>query len=160
MGNAECMGYTERHSPERGLQRLRVMKPFVLDNSLRETSVAQVRGHTIEDKEAILEAIMRTGMEDILVGAFSDLGNVDEEWLTILKERGDIRPNFTVFSNLYDLDPNGEAQLKKIPAGIDAAIKYGIRNVVIEVDLAWSDFEINVPLTLEKFLQLFRSPAA
>ena len=136
------------------------MKPFVLDNSLRETSVAQVRGHTIEDKEAILEAIMRTGMEDILVGAFSDLGNVDEEWLTILKERGDIRPNFTVFSNLYDLDPNGEAQLKKIPAGIDAAIKYGIRNVVIEVDLAWSDFEINVPLTLEKILQLFRSPAA
>ena len=136
------------------LERLKSLRPIVLDNSLRETSVAQVRGHTIEDKDAILEAIMRTGMEDVLVGAFGDIGNVDEEWLMILKQRNEILPTFTVFSNLFDLDVEGNLFFTKTPAGIDAAIKYGIRNIVIEVDLAWSDFQIKFPLQFLKFLNL------
>lgn len=146
----------EETTRESMTQRLRTMRPFVLDNSIRETSVAQIRGHTIEDKQAILEAILNTGVEDILVGAFQDLSNVDEEWLTILKERGEIRPNFTLFSNLFDIDVDQKPIFSKIPAGIDAAIKYGVRNIVLEVDLAWNDFHIEFPLDFDGFIALFR----
>ena len=139
------------------LHRLKTMRPFVLDNSLRETAVAQIRGHTIEDKDAILEAIMRTGMEDILVGAFGDLSNVDEEWLTILQQRGEIRPNFTVFSNLIDQYCGNPPLLKSTPAGIDAAIKYGVRNIVLEVDLAWGSYQ-TLPVAFPEYLRICRYP--
>lgn len=33
------------------------MKPFVLDNSLRESTVGQLRGHTIENKWKIYEQV-------------------------------------------------------------------------------------------------------
>ena len=37
---------------------LRQMELFVLDNSLRESTVGQLRGHTIENKWKIYERIM------------------------------------------------------------------------------------------------------
>jgi hypothetical protein len=41
-------------------EKLNVLKnliPFVLDNSIRESTVGQLRGHTVEDKNAILTAL-------------------------------------------------------------------------------------------------------
>ena len=37
---------------------LRKMKLFVLDNSLRESTVGQLRGHTIENKWKIYEQVL------------------------------------------------------------------------------------------------------
>ena len=157
MGNTSGKGAPVADSKrDARLRRLTAMRPFILDNSLRETSVAQERGHTFEDKDAILEAVMRTGMEDVLVGAFGDLGNVDEEWLAVLKQRNEILPTFTVFSNLFDLDFEEKPLFAKTPAGIDAAIKYGVQNIVIEVDLAWRDFQNAFPLQFPQYLSLCR----
>lgn len=110
----------------------------------------------MEDKDAILEAVMRTGMKDILVGAMCDVGNVDDEWLVVLKQRNAIRPTFTIFSNLIDLDPEKKPRFSKTPAGIDAAIRYGIQNIVIEVDLAWSNSPYTPQLEFPEYLNLCR----
>lgn len=42
---------------EERTERLRNMDLFVLDNSMRETTVGQLRGHTLEDKYAIYEEV-------------------------------------------------------------------------------------------------------
>ena len=39
------------------MSRLRDLDLFVLDNSIRETTVGQLRGHTLEDKWAIYEEV-------------------------------------------------------------------------------------------------------
>ena len=39
------------------MDRLRDLDLFVLDNSIRETTVGQLRGHTLEDKFAIYEEV-------------------------------------------------------------------------------------------------------
>ena len=39
------------------MSRLRDLDLFVLDNSIRETTVGQVRGHTLQDKWAIYEEV-------------------------------------------------------------------------------------------------------
>ena len=38
-------------------ERLKNLDLFVLDNSMRETTVGQLRGHTLEDKMAIYEEV-------------------------------------------------------------------------------------------------------
>ena len=40
-------------------KNLKEMDLFVLDNSLRESTVGQLRGHTIEDKWKIYEQVSR-----------------------------------------------------------------------------------------------------
>ena len=63
---------------EEKLTNLRELDAFVLDNSLRETTVASVYGHTIEGKYKILEAVRRAGMKHLIVGAFGPTRRVDE----------------------------------------------------------------------------------
>ena len=41
---------------------LKEMEVFVLDNSLRESTVGQLRGHTIENKRKIYEQVFRFTM--------------------------------------------------------------------------------------------------
>ena len=43
---------------------------FVLDNSLRETTVASLYGHTVEGKYRVLEAVRAAGMRHLILGAF------------------------------------------------------------------------------------------
>lgn len=43
---------------------------FILDNSLRETTVGSARGHTLEEKHKIVDAIAETGIEEVILGAF------------------------------------------------------------------------------------------
>lgn len=43
-------------------ERLKSMDFFVLDNSIRESTVAQLRGHTIEKKKKIFEQIKKCGI--------------------------------------------------------------------------------------------------
>ena len=70
-------------SQEEKLERLRTIIPFVVDNSLRETSVVQIRGHTVIDKDIILESLKPTGIQHIIVGTFDFVHQVDDEWLKI-----------------------------------------------------------------------------
>ncbi len=43
-------------------QRLQQLRVFVLDNSLRESTVGQIRGHVLTDKRRIWQAVQRAGL--------------------------------------------------------------------------------------------------
>ena len=52
----ECMQREIREEKEKR-KALKEMELFVLDNSLRESTVGQLRGHTIENKWKIYEQV-------------------------------------------------------------------------------------------------------
>ena len=47
------------------IQRLKELDLFVLDNSIRETTVGQLRGHTLEDKWAIYDEVRIYVLQDV-----------------------------------------------------------------------------------------------
>jgi len=53
----------------------------VLDNSLRESTVGQVRGHTLSDKFEIYDEAQRCGFRNFIVAAFSDTTRVEDSFL-------------------------------------------------------------------------------
>jgi hypothetical protein len=110
------------------------MVPFVLDNSIRETTVVQLRGHVAADKDAILESLEGTGIDHIIVGAFGDLKRVDDTWLENKHKEGKIQENFYAFSEMVT-DVVGGVPIADIPPGLLKIKKYGIKNCILEVDI-------------------------
>ena len=56
---------------------------FILDNSVRESTVGQLRSHTLQDKIQIYEQVKECGIEDIIVASFTDMKRVDDDFLPI-----------------------------------------------------------------------------
>ena len=52
---------------------------FVLDNSLRESTVGQDKGHTLADKVGVLDAVKSCGFRHIVIGEFNAKRQVDDE---------------------------------------------------------------------------------
>lgn len=127
-----------------GKQRnLRDLDMFVLDNSLRETTVAQLLGHTPENKWSILEEVKKCGFENIIVAGFSHLPRVDDTFAKMLCEKETDMSNYFAFTEI------GEGHLKEeFPAGLKKMQKYNIQNPIIELNL--SNFQ---PQTLYDLLQ-------
>jgi hypothetical protein len=138
--------------------RLRELKPFVLDNSLRESTVAQQRGHVKSDKYAILKAVEPTGLEQFIVAAFGELPRVEDEWMEELQRNGEMKPNFWAFTELRDTVVNG-IPLPDIPLGLKKIIQYQIPNVIIEIDLSChqTDWNEGQSWNLSAHCELIRS---
>lgn len=79
---------------------LKNLDPFVLDNSLRESTVGQLRGHTLENKWSILEAIKKCGFKHIIVSAFSHAPRVDDRFVSQLAERESDMSCYYAFSEI------------------------------------------------------------
>lgn len=65
-------------------ERLKNMDFFCLDNSIRESTVGQLRSHTLENKKEIFKEIKKAGMTDVIVAAFAHMTRVDDffcQWL-------------------------------------------------------------------------------
>jgi hypothetical protein len=122
--------------------RLKELKPFVLDNSLRESTVAQQRGHVKSDKYAILKAVESTGLEQFIVAAFGELPRVEDQWMEELQRNGEMKPNFWAFTELRDAVVNGIPS-PEIPLGLKKIIQYQIPNVIIEIDLSCTQTDWN-----------------
>lgn len=73
MVNQQLQNFTDTK-----LERLKNLDFFLLDNSIRESTVGQFRGHTLENKIAILEEVKKTGAKNIIVTAFAHFGRVDD----------------------------------------------------------------------------------
>ncbi len=114
--------------------RLKQFEPFILDNSIRESTVAQQRGHVKSDKYAILNAVEEVGIRNIIVGAFGELPRVEDDWLEELHREGKMKPNFWAFSELRD-DVIGGKPSKDVPNGLQKIIKYQIPNAIFEFDV-------------------------
>ena len=112
-------------------QVLKDLDLFVMDNSLRESTVGQLKGHTLEDKWAILEEIKKCGFKNIIVAAFSHMPRVDDSFVDELTKKENDLSCFFAFSEVGKLDDP-----EYIPVGLAKMKKYGLKNPIIEIDLA------------------------
>lgn len=115
---------------------LKNLDPFVLDNSLRESTVGQLRGHTLENKWDILETVKTCGFKHIIVSAFSHTPRVDDVFVAQLCERESDMSPYYAFSEI------GEgADYADLPVGLRKMKLYKIQNPIFEIDLADCDDE-------------------
>ena len=117
-------------------QALRDLDCFVLDNSVRESTVGQLRGHTLENKMKIFEEVKKCGFKNIIVAAFSHMTRVDDTFINLLVERGEDMSTLYSFVEVTEGVKKGKVDTKTIPVGLRKMKQHGLRNPIIEVDLA------------------------
>ena len=103
---AEVRTISRSLTTEEKLSRLRGLKLFILDNSVRESTVAQIRGHTSADKFQILDLIKSCqGIHHQIIATFGTFPRVDDHFCKQLLARGkeDYKEqHFYCFSELRD----------------------------------------------------------
>lgn len=68
----------------------------------------------------------------------------DDTFIRQLKERGEDFTNFYAFAELHDsVDRDGIPDTKTIPSGLRKMKELGIKNAIIEIDLAWAGIDYN-----------------
>jgi len=107
---------------------------FVLDNSMRETTVASVRGVTIENKRTIFNEVKKCGFKHYIIDSVNNQYHVPEPFLEELIEKGEDLSGAFCFSEVFGAIENKIPQ-PDIPVGLWKCKKYGINNVVLEIDL-------------------------
>jgi len=83
-------------------ERLKDMDLFVLDNSIRESTVGQLRGHTLEDKWAIYEEARKCGFGNYVVASFNHMTRVDDVFIEQLIRKGADPATLWAFSEITD----------------------------------------------------------
>ena len=81
-------------------QVLRDLDIFVLDNSIRESTVGQLRGHTLESKWQIYDEVKKVGFKNCIVASFSHMTRVDDVFIKQLVEKGEDREGLYGFSEI------------------------------------------------------------
>ncbi|KAJ7381110.1 hypothetical protein OS493_004708 [Desmophyllum pertusum] len=111
---------------------------FVLDNSLRESTVGQLRGHTIENKWKIYNEIKKVGFKHIIIASFSHMTRLGDTFCRQLKEKGEDFTNIYAFTEFLEkIDKDKVPDVKTIPIGLEKMKELGINNVVMEMDLVY-----------------------
>ncbi|XP_033106326.1 uncharacterized protein LOC117108423 [Anneissia japonica] len=118
------------------LDRLKNMELFVLDNSLRETTVASLRAHTIENKRAIYDEIKKCGFKYFIVESFNHQARIGDLFLEELIAKGEDLSNAFAFSELWETIVD-EVPQPDIPIGLQKCKQFGIHNVILEIDLVY-----------------------
>ena len=124
--------------------RLKELDLFILDNSIRESTVGQLRSHTLENKIAIYDQVKKCGMEHIIVATFSHMPRVDDDFAQYLKDKGEDFSKLYSFSELSNGLKGGRYDGEQIPISCQKNKKYGLYNTIFEIDLAnpecrWGD---------------------
>ena len=123
---------------EHGLEQktLRELDCFVLDNSLRESTVGALRGHTLENKWKIYDEVKRCGFKHIIVAAFSHMTRVDDVFIQQLVERGEDVSTLYSFSEGWEgVSKEGIPKMDKLPVALEKMKLLKLRNPIIEIDL-------------------------
>lgn len=123
-------------------QRLRNLEEadiMVLDNSLRETTVAALRGHTPQIKHDILGEVRKCNFSHIIVAAFAGNKRVDDVFCGEMQASGEDFSSFYAFSEVKDSFIDGDGDLLLWDTGIPIAMakmkEFGVPHPIIEVDL-------------------------
>ena len=140
---------------QKSSDRLKDMELFVLDNSLRETTVASIQAHTLENKYAIYEEIKKVGFKYFFVESFSTQTRLGDLFLEELIKKGEDLSGAFAFSELWEVCKNGVPQ-DDIPIGLIKCKKFGIKNVMLEFDLVWHSVNYNV-FTMPTLCQYLKS---
>lgn len=110
---------------------------FILDNSIRESTVGQLRSHTIENKKQIYKHVKACGIQNMIVATFSHMQRVDDDFCIWLKETGEDFSKLFSFSEVFGGKiVDGVPDTETIPVALAKNKKYGLYNVVFELDLA------------------------
>ena len=120
--------------------RLRELNCFVLDNSIRESTVGQIRGHTLENKLKIYEEVKKCGFKEIIVAWLDHTNRVDDHFVKLLIELGEdvcamyclVEYRECVFEGVPD---------EVIPTGLIKMKELGLPNPILEIDLADSEVD-------------------
>ncbi|XP_038073801.1 uncharacterized protein LOC119741921 [Patiria miniata] len=130
-------GYTKDVKREtQKYQTLRDLDLFVLDNSIRESTVGQLRGHTLEDKWKVYDEVKRCGFTNVIVASFSHMTRVDDVFVKQLVEKGEDRKGLYAFSEITEGAKNRIPNTEKIPVGLQKMKETGLWNAILEVDLS------------------------
>ncbi|KAJ8051178.1 hypothetical protein HOLleu_04643 [Holothuria leucospilota] len=116
-------------------QVLRDLDIFVLDNSIRESTVGQLRGHTLENKWQIYDEVKKCGFKHTIVASFSHMTRVDDVFIMQLKERGEDPDGLWAFSEITEGITKKVPDTENVPVGIRKLQAPGLYNVIFEVDL-------------------------
>ena len=138
-------------------ERLRTMDFFCLDNSIRESTVGQIRSHTLQDKIAIYEEVKKCGIKDIIVASFANMTRVDDDFVAYLKTKNEDFSNFYSFSEVSQKGVvNGVYESKEIPVGLKKNKKFGLINNFFEHDFADSTCDWGNKWTEEDMCKLIK----
>ncbi|XP_072177566.1 uncharacterized protein [Diadema setosum] len=116
-------------------QTLRDLDIFVLDNSIRESTVGQLRGHTLENKWKIYNEVKKCGFKNTIVASFSHMTRVDDVFIMQLKEKGEDPEGLWAFSEITESIKGKVPDFKNVPVGIRKLKPAGLYSVIFEVDL-------------------------
>jgi len=121
------------------MERLKNMEVFILDNSLRETTVAALRAHTVESKRAIYDEIKRCGFKYFFVESFNSQTRIGDLFVQELLDKGEDLSNAFAFSEVWEKidEVTKIPQPNPIPIGLKKCKKFGIDNVMLEFDLMY-----------------------
>ncbi|XP_038049048.1 uncharacterized protein LOC119722788 isoform X1 [Patiria miniata] len=155
-------------------QALRDLDIFVLDNSMRESTVGQLRGHTLESKWQIYDEVKKCGFKNTIVASFSHMTRVDDVFIKQLTERGEDRQGLWAFSEITEGTLTGSPKAKKsktkylergakgkvpdtesVPVGIRKLCEVGLYNVIFEVDLSDGVYDFE-KFPMPKMLELLK----
>ena len=117
-------------------ETLRNLDCFILDNSIRESTVGQLCGHTLKNKWKIYEEVRKCGFNNIVVASFAHMTVVDDHFVQQLVESGEDRSTLFAFTEATAGVKNGVMDTKTLPIGLKKMQKFGLWNPIIEVDLA------------------------
>ena len=99
-------------------ERLRNLDLFILDNSIRESTVGQLRSHTIENKKQIFQEVKRCGINSIIVASFSHMTRVDDHFCQWLKDEGEDFSKLFSFSEVTEGIRNGAYDTETVPISL------------------------------------------
>ena len=114
---------------------LRDLDLFVLDNSIRESTVGQLRGHTLENKWAIYNESKKCGFKNNIVAAFSHMTRVDDVFCKALIDKGEDPTTLYAFTEHTLGVVKGIPDEKTVPTGLAKMKEVGLQNPIIELDL-------------------------
>jgi len=114
---------------------LRDLDLIVFDNSLRESTVGALRGHTIENKWQIYDEVKKIGFDYMIVASFGQMTRVDDLFCQQLKEKNEDFSKFFSFSEITFKTTNKVPDTETVPIGLSKLKKFGLYNVIFEVDL-------------------------
>jgi len=133
--------------------RLQDLDLIVLDNSIRESTVGQLRGHTLDNKWKIYNEVKKCGFKFIIVAAFSHMTRVDDTFIRQIVARGEDVDNLFAFTEVIETVNDGIPDTKTIPVGLSKMKKAGLINPIIEIDLAIDSINWDV-FTVQDMCQL------
>ena len=140
---------------EQRQDRLRNMDLFVLDNSIRESAVGQLRGHTLEDKIKIYEQVEMCGIASaMIIASLGHIPSVDEDFCQWVIDSGQDRSRMYAFSEISEGLKGGAYDTETVPISLQKNKKYGLANTFFEVELANKDCKWGEKFTMKDFCRL------